>query len=104
MPNRTCCAKGWLRKEYLRDWLAASRPGRGHPLHSLRGEPGGGIVACSPREAWRSPYRALRRFSNSYYADAWLEANGLDPSPFEPAFEAFLQGGDLDTDIEECCG
>lgn len=44
------------------------------------------------------------RYSNSYYSDAWLEANGLDPSPFEPAIEAFLQGGRLDLDLEECCG
>ncbi len=44
------------------------------------------------------------RYSNSYYADAWLEANGLDPSPFEPAFETFLQGGELDVAMEECGG
>ncbi len=42
------------------------------------------------------------RYSNSYYDDAWLEANGLDPSPFEPAFEAFLQSGRLDLDLDEC--
>ena len=42
------------------------------------------------------------RYSNSYYDDAWLEGNGLDPSPFEPAFEAFLQSGKLDLDLEEC--
>lgn len=43
------------------------------------------------------------RYSNSYYDDAWLEANGLDPTPFEPAIEAFLHGGGLDLDLEECC-
>ena len=44
------------------------------------------------------------RYSNSYYDDAWLEANGLDPAPFEPAIEAFLQSGRLDLDLDECHG
>ncbi len=44
------------------------------------------------------------RYSNSYYDDAWLEANGLDPSPFEPAIAAFLQDGRLDLDLAECHG
>ena len=44
------------------------------------------------------------RYSNSYYDDAWLAASGLDPAPFEPGIEAFLQGGRLVLDLDECCG
>ena len=44
------------------------------------------------------------RYANSYYSDAWLDANGLDPAPFEPKIEAFLQGGKLDLELEESLG
>jgi len=27
------------------------------------------------------------RYANIYYSDDWLKANGLDPSPFEPAID-----------------
>ena len=44
------------------------------------------------------------RYANSYYSDAWLDANGLDPAPFEPKIEVFLQGGKLDLELEESLG
>ena len=33
------------------------------------------------------------RYANTYYSDDWLREKDLDPSPFEPAIEAFLAGG-----------
>ncbi|PBC22985.1 PLP-dependent cysteine synthase family protein [Mesorhizobium sp. WSM4311] len=44
------------------------------------------------------------RYANTYYSDEWLAANGLDPSPFEPAIEAFLGGGKLTLQFEESWG
>lgn len=44
------------------------------------------------------------RYANTYYSDEWLAANGLDPSPFEPAIEAFLAGGKLALQFEESWG
>ncbi|BAV45142.1 cysteine synthase [Mesorhizobium loti] len=44
------------------------------------------------------------RYANTYYSDEWLAANGLDPSPFEPAIEAFLEGGKLTVEFEESWG
>lgn len=44
------------------------------------------------------------RYANTYYSDEWLVANGLDPSPFEPAIEAFLAGGKLTLRFEESWG
>ncbi|TSE02991.1 PLP-dependent cysteine synthase family protein [Mesorhizobium intechi] len=44
------------------------------------------------------------RYANTYYSDEWLAANGLDPSPFEPAIEAFLAGGKLTLEFEESWG
>ncbi len=42
------------------------------------------------------------RYINTYHSDAWLQANGLDPSPFEPRIEAFLDGrGRLAVELEE---
>ena len=34
------------------------------------------------------------RYANTYYSDDWLTANSLDPSPFEPAIEAFWPAKD----------
>lgn len=42
------------------------------------------------------------RYANTYYCDAWLNDKDLNPSPFEPMLEAFLAGGDLKLDLEEC--
>ncbi|WP_027062688.1 PLP-dependent cysteine synthase family protein [Mesorhizobium loti] len=44
------------------------------------------------------------RYANTYYSDEWLTANDLDPSPFEPAIEAFLAGGKLALQFEESWG
>ncbi|CAM5356765.1 cysteine synthase A [Aquamicrobium terrae] len=45
------------------------------------------------------------RYADTYYSDDWLEANGLDPAPFEPKIEAFLLGGGkLEMDFEESLG
>ena len=44
------------------------------------------------------------RYANTYYSDAWLAQNDLDPSPFEPRIEAFLAGGKLDLEFEESRG
>ncbi len=44
------------------------------------------------------------RYANTYYSDAWLAANGLDPSPHLAAFEAFLAGGSLALDLEQSTG
>lgn len=44
------------------------------------------------------------RYANTYYSDEWLAANGLDPSPFEPAIEDFLAGGKLTLRFEESWG
>ncbi|MCC7282041.1 MAG: PLP-dependent cysteine synthase family protein [Acetobacteraceae bacterium] len=44
------------------------------------------------------------RYANSYYSESWLAANGLDPAPYEPRVEAFLQGGILDIELEESAG
>ena len=44
------------------------------------------------------------RYANTYYSDEWLAANSLDPSPFEPAIEAFLAGGKLILPFEESWG
>lgn len=44
------------------------------------------------------------RYANTYYSDEWLAANGLDPSPFEPAIEAFLASGKLTLQFEESWG
>ncbi len=44
------------------------------------------------------------RYANSYYSSSWLDAHGLDPTPFEPRIEAFLQGGRLDIAFEESAG
>jgi cysteine synthase A len=44
------------------------------------------------------------RYTNTYYSDAWLREKGLDPSPFEPVIETFLNGGELDLSFEESRG
>ncbi|UVK36864.1 PLP-dependent cysteine synthase family protein [Mesorhizobium sp. AR10] len=44
------------------------------------------------------------RYANTYYSDEWLKANGLDPSPFEPAIEAFLTGKGLALEFQESRG
>jgi cysteine synthase A len=44
------------------------------------------------------------RYANTYYSDDWLGANGLDPSPFEAALEAFLAGEKLALQFEESWG
>lgn len=44
------------------------------------------------------------RYANTYYSDEWLRANGLDPSPFEPAIETFLSGERLAVQFEESWG
>src|SRR5882757_5717525 len=44
------------------------------------------------------------RYANTYYSDEWLAASSLDPSPFEPAIEAFLAGGKLTLQFEESWG
>ena len=44
------------------------------------------------------------RYANTYYSDEWLAANGLDPSPFEPAIEDFLASGKLALQFEESWG
>jgi cysteine synthase A len=44
------------------------------------------------------------RYANTYYSDEWLRANGLDPSPFEPAIEGFLAGERLTLAFEESWG
>ena len=44
------------------------------------------------------------RYANTYYSDKWLAANSLDPSPFEPAIEAFLAGKELTLQFEESWG
>jgi cysteine synthase A len=41
------------------------------------------------------------RYANSYYDDAWLRERELDPSPFEPRFEALLSGEPFGLDFEE---
>ena len=41
------------------------------------------------------------RYANTYYSDEWLQANAIDPSPFEPAFENFLAGGPFELKLEE---
>ena len=44
------------------------------------------------------------RYANTYYSDDWLAANSLDPSPCEPAIEAFLAGEKLALQFEESWG
>lgn len=41
------------------------------------------------------------RYANTYYSDSWLDAQGLDPTPFEARIEAFLDGGTFDLGLEE---
>ena len=36
------------------------------------------------------------RYADTYYSDAWVEAQGLDLAPYTAALEAFLESGELD--------
>jgi cysteine synthase A len=43
------------------------------------------------------------RYAHSYYDDAWLVANGLDPAPYLPRIAAFLERGEAQSwDVREC--
>ena len=43
------------------------------------------------------------RYAHSYYDDAWLAANGLDPAPYLPRIAAFLERGEAQAwDVREC--
>lgn len=44
------------------------------------------------------------RYTNTYHSDEWLEANGLNTAPYEKELEAFLNGGELKLDLQECWG
>lgn len=41
------------------------------------------------------------RYANSYHADEWLCANGLDTAPHEAAIERFLDGGPFEFSFDE---
>jgi cysteine synthase A len=43
------------------------------------------------------------RYAHSYYDDAWLQANGLDPRRYLPRIGAFLERGEPQQwEVEEC--
>lgn len=44
------------------------------------------------------------RYANTYYNDAWLHENDLDPTLFEPVVEEFLNGEAFGFDLEEAWG